>query len=70
MRAGFQIIVKGGLTTVLHNRKEIGWIQRDLNRSMYRALTASGSVYHCNSKDAAFDRIVGDYYEGNRYAAY
>ena len=70
MKAGFQIIVKGGLTTVLRNGQEVGWIQRDLNRCMYRALTADGVVYHCNSKDVAFDRIVGDYYKGNRYAVH
>jgi hypothetical protein len=69
MKSGFHLFVKNGLTTVLRNRQEIGWIQRDLHRCMYRALTADGSVYHCNSKDSAFDRIINDYYKGNRYAA-
>jgi hypothetical protein len=70
MKSGFEIIVQNGLTTVLYNQKEVGWIQRDLNRCMYRALTESGVVYHCNSKDAAFERITNDYYKENRYAAH
>jgi hypothetical protein len=56
-----EIIEKFGVTTIICGGEQIGWIQRSGDRSLYRALTASGVVYHCNSKDTAFERIMSEY---------
>jgi hypothetical protein len=57
----FKTIEKDGIVTVIRGGQQVGWIQRSGDRSLYRALTASGVVYHCNSKDTAFERIMSEY---------
>lgn len=58
----FKTIEKDGIVTVIRGCQQVGWIQRDGGRSMYRALSASGSIYHCKSKDAALERIMSEYH--------